>query len=239
MKIIELNNISKIYGENESKIIALNSINLTINKGEFIGIMGPSGSGKSTLLNILGCIDSPSKGIYKLNNNNMSKLKEKELSRIRNKELGFIFQNFNILYDFNLLDNVTLPLQYSKNNSINDYNKAKKLLGDLGLKKHFNKTPDKLSGGQKQRVAIARALINEPKIILADEPTGALDQKKGTEIMNLLKELNKRGKTVIIITHDINIGKQCNRLIRIEDGKIVSDEELENNNYEKVIGGES
>lgn len=237
--MIELNNITKIYGEGESKTIALNSVNLKIEEGEFVGIMGPSGSGKSTLLNILGCIDSPSNGIYKLNGKDVSKFKERELSRVRNEEIGFIFQNFNLLYDFNVLDNVILPLQYSKKDYSYNYDKAKAILTDLGLKGHFNKTPDKLSGGQKQRVAIARALINEPKIILADEPTGALDQNTGEEVMGLLKDINEDGKTVIIITHDINIGKQCNRLIRIEDGAIVGDEEVIVKSCETKIGGES
>lgn len=226
MTIIEINNLTKIYGEGEKATKALDSINLTIEEGELVAVIGPSGSGKSTLLNILGLIDCQSFGCYKLNDRDVSNLKEKELAKKRNKEVGFIFQNFNLLYDFNLIDNVMLPLEYSKGSGKNDINKAKNLLIKLGLKEHFNKSPNKLSGGQKQRVAIARALINEPKIILADEPTGALDQKTGKEVIELLKEINKEGKTIIIITHDMAIAKECNRIIEIVDGKILKDGKL-------------
>lgn len=218
--MIKLINVNKIYGaKTESENKALDNINLTIRDGEFVSIMGPSGSGKSTLLNILGCIDSPTTGEYYLNERKVSSLKGKELVRIRNEEIGFIFQNFNLLYDYNLIDNVALPLEYSKK-KIPKLKMAMDMLKSLGLELHKIKTPDQLSGGQKQRVAIGRALINEPKIILADEPTGALDQKTGVEVMEMLKKINKEGKTVIIITHDINIGKQCSRMIKIIDGRL-------------------
>ncbi|MFR5265900.1 ABC transporter ATP-binding protein [Clostridium sp.] len=220
MEIIKLVDIGKTYGKGtDAETVALKNINLTINEGEFISIMGPSGSGKSTLLNILGCIDNPTEGKYYLNNKEVSLLKGKELARIRNEEIGFIFQNFNLLYDYNLIDNVSLPLSYSKK-KLPKTKTAIDMLDRLGLGVHKLKTPDQLSGGQKQRVAIGRALINEPKIILADEPTGALDRKTGMEVMEMLKEINREGKTVIIITHDKSIGEQCDRMIKIADGEI-------------------
>ncbi|WP_055071381.1 ABC transporter ATP-binding protein [Clostridium massiliamazoniense] len=220
MEIIKLIDIGKTYGKGtEAETVALKNINLTINEGEFISIMGPSGSGKSTLLNILGCVDNPTEGKYYLNNKEVSLLKGKELARIRNEEIGFIFQNFNLLYDYNLIDNVSLPLSYSKK-KLPKVKTAMDMLDKLGLGAHKLKTPDQLSGGQKQRVAIGRALINSPKIILADEPTGALDRKTGMEVMDMLKEINREGKTVIIITHEKNIGEQCDRMIKIADGEI-------------------
>lgn len=220
MEIIKLIDIGKIYGKGtEAETKALEDVNLIINEGDFLSIMGPSGSGKSTLLNILGCIDNPTTGEYYLNGKEVSSLEGKELARVRNEEIGFIFQNFNLLYDYSLIDNVALPLQYSKR-KIPKLKTAIDMLDRLGLGAHKSKTPDQLSGGQKQRVAIGRALINEPKIILADEPTGALDQKTGVEVMNMLKDINKEGKTIIIITHDKNIGEQCDRMIKITDGKL-------------------
>lgn len=229
MEIIKLVDIGKTYGKGtDAETVALKNINLTINEGEFISIMGPSGSGKSTLLNILGCIDNPTEGKYYLNNKEVSLLKGKELARIRNEEIGFIFQNFNLLYDYNLIDNVSLPLSYSKK-KLPKTKTAIDMLDRLGLGVHKLKTPDQLSGGQKQRVAIGRALINEPKIILADEPTGALDRKTGMEVMEMLKEINREGKTVIIITHDKSIGEQCDRMIKIADGEIEESKLIENN----------
>lgn len=227
MEIIRLEGIEKIYKEESAvETKALNNINLTIEKGDFIAIIGPSGSGKSTLLNILGCIDNPTSGKYFLKGKEVSSLKGKELARIRNEEFGFIFQNFNLLYNYNLIDNVSLPLNYSKKKN-NKFRAAVDMLAKLGLESHKLKTPKELSGGQKQRVAIGRALINEPEIILADEPTGALDQKTGIEVMNLLKEINEMEKTVIIITHDYSIAKQCKKILKIEDGNLsVYKEEL-------------
>ncbi|MEG0296910.1 MAG: ABC transporter ATP-binding protein [Clostridium sp.] len=221
MSLINLSKIVKIYGEGEAETAALKNIDLKIDKGELVAIMGPSGSGKSTLLNILGCLDIPTKGTYELDGQDISKLSSSELAIIRNKKLGFIFQNFNLLYDYNLIDNVSLPLNYSKDKR-NMKSKAIKGLEEVGLKDHVDKTPDKLSGGQKQRVAIARALITEPDIILADEPTGALDKETGENILEILKEINKKGRTVIIITHDINIANKCNRIINLLDGKILN-----------------
>ena len=234
MEVIKLIDIGKTYGKGtDAETIALKKINLTINEGDFISIMGPSGSGKSTLLNILGCIDNPTEGKYYLNNKEVSLLKGKELATIRNEEIGFVFQNFNLLYDYNLIDNISLPLSYSKK-KLPKVKTAIDMLDKLGLGAHKLKTPDKLSGGQKQRVAIGRALINNPKIILADEPTGALDRKTGMEVMEMLKNINSEGKTVIIITHDYNIAKQCNKIIKIEDGNLSKTEEIIGNSITNI-----
>ncbi|WP_055071813.1 ABC transporter ATP-binding protein [Clostridium massiliamazoniense] len=234
MEVIKLIDIGKTYGKGtDAETIALKKINLTINEGDFISIMGPSGSGKSTLLNILGCIDNPTEGKYYLNNKEVSLLKGKELAIIRNEEIGFVFQNFNLLYDYNLIDNISLPLSYSKK-KLPKVKTAIDMLDKLGLGAHKLKTPDKLSGGQKQRVAIGRALINNPKIILADEPTGALDRKTGMEVMEMLKNINSEGKTVIIITHDYNIAKQCNKIIKIEDGNLSKTEEIIGNSIPNI-----
>lgn len=221
MALIELINISKTYGDNDNKFYALQDVNLKIEEGEIIAIIGPSGSGKSTLLNIIGCIDVQSSGIYKFNGSEISKSSEKELAKIRNKEIGFIFQNFNLLNNYNLIDNVVLPLEYSDKKVKDKFFKGVEALKSVGLSKHKNKTPQNLSGGEKQRVAIARALINEPKIVLADEPTGALDQNTGEEVLSILKELNAKGVTVIIITHDMKVASYCNRIIKIQDGRVV------------------
>lgn len=222
MALIELTQVKKVYGKGGISTIALDNINLSIDKGEFIAIMGPSGSGKSTLLNILGCIDIPTSGEYKLDSKGVNSLSSKRLATLRNEKIGYIFQNFNLLYEYNLIDNVTLPLTYSKKRFQSARSKAIEALKAVGLEEHIKKTPDKLSGGQKQRVAIARALINDPELILADEPTGSLDQKTGEKIMEMLKEVNLKGHTVIIVTHDINIANQCDRKIIIKDGKIIN-----------------
>ncbi|MEG0672272.1 ABC transporter ATP-binding protein [Clostridium sp.] len=220
MAQIVLSGINKIYGQADWKTVALKDVNLEIEKGEMVAIIGPSGSGKSTMLNILGCIDTPTKGTYTLEGNDVSKLTQNKLAAVRNEKLGFIFQNFNLLYDYNLIDNVSLGLTYSKNKK-NIKERSKKILCEVGLEQHLNKTPDKLSGGQKQRVAIARALVNNPEIILADEPTGALDKVTGEEVMQRLKDINAEGKTVIIITHDLNIASQCRRIVKIIDGELI------------------
>lgn len=223
MSLISLKNINKIYGEGEWETRALDDVSLKVEKGEMIAIMGPSGSGKSTLLNILGFLDIPTSGEYLLNGKSLKGMSSEELAVTRNATVGFIFQNFNLLYDQNLVYNVALPLLYSKNKKY-FRTRAMDMLKKVGLeKKHFEKTADKLSGGQKQRVAIARALVNNPEIILADEPTGALDKETGNNIMDMLLDINASGKTVIIITHDPEIAKRCKRIIKISDGKIVQD----------------
>ena len=213
MKSIDIRNVTKIYGKGEGKTKALDNVNLSIQEGELVAIMGPSGSGKSTLLNIIGCIDVATTGNYYLN--------EKKLAEIRNKKIGFVYQNFNLLYDYNIIDNVTLPLTYS-NNKKTMKKRGIDILRRVGLDSYINKKPSMLSGGQKQRVAIARALINNPDIILADEPTGSLDMASGENVIEILKEINKGGKTVIIVTHDINIAYKCNRIIKVIDGKVLS-----------------
>ncbi|MGG7178288.1 ABC transporter ATP-binding protein [Clostridium paraputrificum] len=219
MNIISLKNISKIYGKGNGETRALKNINLNIEKGEMIAIMGPSGSGKTTLLNIIGLLDIQTEGEYILNGREVKELKVDKLAKIRNKELGFVFQNFNLLYQYSTLYNVEMPITYSKDKK-NMKERGMKVLSDVGLKEYKDKTPNELSGGQKQRVAIARALVNNPEIILADEPTGALDKNTGIDILNLLKSINKEGRTVIIVTHDINIANECDRIINIIDGQI-------------------
>lgn len=225
--MIEIKNVSKIYGVNNIPFNALNNINLTINKGELVAIVGPSGSGKSTILNLIGGLDKPTSGEILIESKNIYKLSSKELAKFRNQQIGFVFQNFKLLNEYNLIDNISLPLKYSNKKS-NAYMLGVELLNKLGLKEHKFKTPDKLSGGQKQRVAIGRAIINNPEIILADEPTGALDTKTGLMILNMLKELNKDGKTIIIVTHDLNIAKNCDRIINFEDGKILPNKHIVN-----------
>ncbi|MDD7795913.1 ABC transporter ATP-binding protein [Clostridium sp. 'White wine YQ'] len=217
MSLIRLIDVNKKYDFTK----ALDNINLTIEKGELVAIMGPSGSGKSTLLNILGCIDVPTSGKYQLDDEVVSTFSSKKLANIRNKKIGYIFQNFNLLNDYNLVENVSIPLIYSQKKDKHIKNSAIDFLKKVGLGKHITKTPNELSGGQKQRVAIARALVNNPEIILADEPTGSLDQKTGLLIMDMLKDINSQGYTVIIVTHDVNIANQCDRKIIINDGKIL------------------
>jgi putative ABC transport system ATP-binding protein len=221
--IIKTENLVKEYDVGSEKVRALDGINLSVEKGEFISIMGPSGSGKTTLMNIIGCLDTPSKGTYHLNSKSVSDLTEDELANIRNEEIGFVFQSFHLLARNSALDNVMLPLKYagtSKNEAIKRSNEA---LVRVGLSDRSKHTPAELSGGQQQRVAIARALVNNPSILFADEPTGNLDSKTGTDVMNIFKELNSNGQTIILITHEDSIAKQSNRIITIMDGLIKSD----------------
>lgn len=220
MELINLKNIIKEYGNGESILYALRDVNLSINKGELIAIMGPSGSGKTTLLNILGCLDLPNSGEYILSGKNILKLKSKELARIRNSMFGFVVQSFALLDDYTVYENIKIPLDYNKNKVNNKKLKIRELLKMLNIDEKINKYPTDLSGGQCQRVAIARALANNPDIILADEPTGALDKETSNQVMSIFKDINKKGKTIIIVTHDINIASQCDRIINIEDGKI-------------------
>lgn len=221
MTLISAKNLSKFYGEKDNLTKALDNVSLDIKKGEFTAIVGPSGSGKSTLMHILGCLDRPSSGTYKLEGKIVSKLSEKELARIRNSQIGFIFQSFNLLARTSAVKNVELPLIYAKVKPQARSERAKKALIKLGLADRLESTPAKLSGGQQQRVAIARALINNPLIILADEPTGNLDTKASMEIMDILKGLNKEGITIVMITHEPVIARLARRTITIKDGKIV------------------
>lgn len=219
--LISLKKISKEYITDEVHTRALIDIDLTIDSGEMVAIMGPSGSGKSTLLNILGLLDKANSGMYTYNNKDISKVSDKEIYKFRNEEFSFIFQYFALIKEYTILDNVILPLNVRKMSHSERIDIGKKYLEKMGILDQANKKPSQLSGGQQQRVAIARALVQESNVILADEPTGALDQKTGEEIMGILKQLNKEGKTIIIITHDLKIASMCNRIITIKDGKIV------------------
>ena len=221
MSLIELKDIKKVYSNKNHNTFVLNGINLTIDKGEMIAIMGRSGSGKSTLLNVIGLIDLPNEGEYTLNEKTLTEIRASKVHKTRNEMIGFIFQYFALLKEHTVLDNVVLPLTYRKLKQRERENKAKFYLEKVGLKEHMHKTPDELSGGQQQRVAIARALVGEPEIILADEPTGNLDRKTGEEIMSLLLQLNEEGRTIIIVTHDMEVANNCNRIIELVDGEIV------------------
>ena len=221
--LISLTNISKHYKVGTEIIKALKSISLEIHKNEYVAIMGASGSGKSTLMNILGCLDTPTSGDYTLNNNKVSNLSDNELAEIRNKEIGFVFQSFNLLPRSTTLENVMLPLIYAGIRKEQRYKIAMDVLENVGLGDRVKHKPNELSGGQKQRVAIARALVNNPSIILADEPTGNLDSKISIEIMALLHQIHKSGNTVILVTHEEDIAKYAHRIIRLKDGEIESD----------------
>lgn len=219
--LINLSKITKDYITEDITTNVLKGISLVVNKGDFIAITGRSGSGKSTLMNIIGVLDTPTSGTYILNGIDISKMEEDELAFVRNKEIGFVFQSFNLLNRASALENVILPSIYAGLKPVERHDRAVKMLTDLGLKDKMNNRPNQLSGGQQQRVAIARALMNNPELILADEPTGNLDTKSGQDVMNILKELNKEGKTIVLITHEIDIAKHAKRIIHIEDGKLI------------------
>lgn len=228
MSLIELNNITKIYKDGTRDFFALNDINLNIEKGDMIAIMGPSGSGKSTLLNIIGCMDSASKGKYVLDKNEINKIDKSKLWKTRGRYIGFIFQYFALIKEYSVIDNVILPLTYANVPSSKRKTMAREVLKNVGLEGYDKKRPSMLSGGQQQRVAIARAIVNKPDIILADEPTGALDQETGKEIMELLVKINKEeNNTIIIVTHDKNIASYCHKVINIKDGKIIENTNIE------------
>lgn len=233
MAVIELKDISRKYQIGTEVIHALRSVTLSIEKGEYVALMGPSGSGKSTLMNILGCLDTPSGGEYILNNNLVSAMKDNELADIRNHEIGFVFQTFNLIPRSTALDNVALPLVYAGFSKANRNEKATKVLTEVGLGDRVTHKPNELSGGQRQRVAIARALVNNPSIILADEPTGNLDSKTSEEIMSLFEVIHQRGNTIIVVTHEEDIAQHAHRIVRLKDGLVESD--LVNLNIRKAV----
>lgn len=221
--IIETKNIQKTYRMGVEEVKALKSISITINRGEYVAFMGPSGSGKSTLMNIIGCLDTPTSGTYTLNNKNVSDMTENELAEVRNKEIGFVFQTFNLLPRATCLENVALPLIYAGYGKTERSEKAFLALKSVGLEDRVHHKPNELSGGQRQRVAIARALVNDPSIILADEPTGNLDSKTSYDIMDLFHELHQKGNTIIMVTHEDDIAHYAHRVIRLRDGLVESD----------------
>jgi putative ABC transport system ATP-binding protein len=226
--MIKLENVTKKYVMGDTIVMALNGIDIHIDEGEFVAIVGPSGSGKSTLMNIIGCLDVVSSGYYELNQIPIQDYDKDELADIRNQQIGFVFQQFNLLSNFSAIENVMMPMTYAKVQKKEREEKAHALLTLVGLSDRTEHKPTELSGGQQQRVSIARALANNPAIILADEPTGALDSTTGIEVLNQLKKLNHDGKTVIIITHDPDIAQTTNRVITLKDGKVISDERREN-----------
>lgn len=222
-RVIDIQDVKKSYQMGEQVVHALRGVTLNIKRNEYVALMGPSGSGKSTLMNMLGCLDTPSSGLYLLNDQNVSTLIDDELAEIRNKEIGFVFQTFNLIPRLSSLENVALPLVYSGMKKSARLAKAQKVLESVGLGDRVHHKPNELSGGQRQRVAVARALVNDPSIILADEPTGNLDSKTSIEIMALFEEIHNNGNTVILVTHEPDIAEHAHRIIRLKDGEIESD----------------
>ena len=221
--MINITSLSKEYIMGENKLLALNDVSVSIKEGEFVSIMGSSGSGKSTLMNIIGCLDVPTKGNYFFRDNDIAKYNSNNLAELRNKDIGFVFQNFNLLPRLNALENVVLPLLYSGKNLKERNRLALQALKNVGLEERVHHRPNQLSGGQQQRVSIARAIAGSPKLILADEPTGALDSKTGFEIMKILNDLNSQGITIVLVTHEDDIAKYGSRIIKMKDGKIIED----------------
>lgn len=221
--MIELHDVYKIYEVGDSTVHALDGVSLKIDEGEFVAIVGQSGSGKSTCMNIIGCLDIPSSGTYLLDGIDVSTLSDMELSYLRNFKLGFIFQQYNLIQKLNVISNVELPLIYQRVPKFERTKRAKEALKRVGLEGKEKRYPSQLSGGQQQRVSIARALVSNPSVMLADEPTGALDSKTGIEVLDLIKKLNEEGNTIILVTHDNNIANQAKRIVRIHDGKIIED----------------
>ena len=233
--ILRIDNIEKYYGNKSSLTKAIDNISFEVEKGEFVSIMGSSGSGKSTLMNILGCLDKPTSGDYILDGINISKVKDSQLSQIRNKKIGFVFQSFNLLPKLNALENVELPMVYAGIDSATRRKKAENALEWVGLAGRMKHKPNEMSGGQRQRVAIARALVNDPAIILADEPTGNLDSKSTFEIIDIFQRLNEGGATIVMVTHEPDVAEYTKRIVTFKDGHKISDEIVEN---PKIAGGE-
>lgn len=226
--IIQIKDLTRFYQMGETEVRALNGVTFDVLENEYIAIMGPSGSGKSTLMNMIGCLDTPTGGEYILNNNRVSKMDDAELAEVRNREIGFVFQTFNLLPRTTCLANVELPLIYAGVKASERKERASEVLAKVGLGDRLDHKPNELSGGQRQRVAIARALVNDPSILLADEPTGNLDTKTGDEIMLLFEELYKAGNTIILVTHENEIARYSRRIVRLRDGVIESDQKVEN-----------
>jgi len=226
MNIINIEHIAKIYELGMEEVHALRDVSLRIDKNEYLAIMGPSGSGKSTLMNMLGCLDTPTSGIYEFKGQSVSTMSDNELAKIRNKEIGFVFQTFNLLHRSDALHNVELPLVYAGIPYAERRERAKQTLIDVGLGDRIDHKPNQLSGGQRQRVAIARALVSKPSIILADEPTGNLDSKTGEEIMQVLEEIHNKGNTIILVTHEEYIAEHAARIVRLRDGLVEKDESV-------------
>lgn len=226
--LIKITNIKRDFPLGNEIVYVLKGIDLEINKGEYVALMGPSGSGKSTLMNILGCLDTPTSGTYILNGKHVSEMQDDELAGIRNKEIGFVFQTFNLMPRTTALDNVALPMVYAGHSKSERVERATEVLTQVGLNDRMDHKPNQLSGGQRQRVAVARALVNKPSIILADEPTGNLDSKTSVEIMNLFNEIHANGNTVILVTHEEDIAAYAHRIIRLRDGIIESDTQNQN-----------
>jgi putative ABC transport system ATP-binding protein len=227
VSLIRLESIRRSYEMGSETVHALRGVSLSIERGEYVAIMGPSGSGKSTLMNVLGCLDTPSSGTYELNGNNVGEMDDNELAEIRNREIGFVFQTFNLLARSTALRNVELPLIYAGMDIDERREVALAALRDVGLADRVSHRPNEMSGGQRQRVAVARALVNRPSILLADEPTGNLDTRTGTEILELFASLSEKGNTLIVVTHEENVARHARRIIRIRDGLVASDEPVQ------------
>ena len=222
-ELISLSDIQKVYDMGPVQVRALDGVTLTIDRGDYVAVMGPSGSGKSTLMNLIGCLDSPTSGSYRLKGREIAQMDDDELARIRNKEIGFIFQTFNLLSRTDALQNVELPLIYSGAHRRERHERARKALEAVGLGDRMHHRPNEMSGGQRQRVAIARALVNEPSILLADEPTGNLDSTTGEEIIGLISDLHRQENTIILVTHEDELARRAARVIKLRDGRVVSD----------------